>query len=381
MSNAISAIFAYKGSENLVHRDVLQAALSTIGIGMEYVAIGLLGIGEEGAVIKAQSRQGNIPVAIKIASPALLAKGKQATKLFALNKFNKTEQNKFRLRWINGCEVQRLLANSLPSTSILYVPKIIKLIESPLTVIMEFVDGITVLRYVTERRSFKDSMLLFLKLLTALKDMHKLGVVHRDLKPENIFITGDSINNPRIGVVDWTLAKFIGTDGITTVDEHLHIGTVPYASPKQMLSGDAAYATPTDDVFAIGVMLSEFCSFKKVPRPKNVDALRTSTAAVKAYIELLKTEVNPLVRPIFTRATAINETERYNSLDPFLYEFDKLIKSVGFFESARVFNLSLSELRDIVLQNTKALASIKYNILRTLHDETNVDLIDDVDFS
>ncbi|TWT94549.1 serine/threonine-protein kinase [Stieleria varia] len=81
---------------------------------------------------------------------------------------------------------------------------------------------------------------------------HRRGIVHRDLKPANILVTDDG--TPVL--LDFNLA--IITD---ETDNRVVGGTLPYMSPEQLDSlRTGAQSFPSDDVFAIGVILYELLS-------------------------------------------------------------------------------------------------------------------------
>ncbi len=72
----------------------------------------------------------------------------------------------------------------------------------------------------------------------ALQAAHDLGIVHRDLKPDNIMLTKGRDGSDMVKVVDFGIAKAMGSDEHQTVTRTgLVVGTPEYMSPEQ-LSGD-----------------------------------------------------------------------------------------------------------------------------------------------
>lgn len=83
---------------------------------------------------------------------------------------------------------------------------------------------------------------------------HDAGIIHRDLKPHNLFVT--QLTGARlIKVLDFGVAKFLGSSdpGVTATD--VAVGTPLYMSPEQLCRPDEV--SPRSDVWALGVVLYE----------------------------------------------------------------------------------------------------------------------------
>src|SRR5262249_24600178 len=90
------------------------------------------------------------------------------------------------------------------------------------------------------------------KLALALAEAHGRGVIHRDLKPSNIKI--NQRNEPV--VLDFGIARrAFHADEPLTQDGQI-MGTPPYMSPEQV-RGDSRAASPTSDVYSLGVIFYE----------------------------------------------------------------------------------------------------------------------------
>src|SRR5262245_28065941 len=122
-------------------------------------------------------------------------------------------------------------------------------------IVLEFVEGVSVTNYCTERSlSLRDRLTLFLRITNAVQYAHGRLVVHRDLKPSNILVQPDGA--PRL--LDFGIAKLLDAD----VDASLGLDTTPetrlltpeYAAPEQIRGEAPGTAT---DVYALGVLLFE----------------------------------------------------------------------------------------------------------------------------
>lgn len=83
----------------------------------------------------------------------------------------------------------------------------------------------------------------------ALEMAHARGVIHRDVKPDNVL----EAEPGQYKVTDFGIAKW-ARDGAVKTRTGIVLGTPAYVAPEQIL-GETA--TPTSDVYAMGVMLFE----------------------------------------------------------------------------------------------------------------------------
>jgi len=123
---------------------------------------------------------------------------------------------------------------------------------------MELVQGVPLLRYVSERAPDLEARLrLFLAICDAVKHVHAAGVVHRDLKSANILV--DESGAPRI--VDFGIARAVVDDGDGEADgprtlQGELVGTLAFASPEQV-RGASAEVDERSDVYSLGAILYE----------------------------------------------------------------------------------------------------------------------------
>src|SRR2546423_12060019 len=119
---------------------------------------------------------------------------------------------------------------------------------------MEFVEG-QPLTDVLEREGalpVARAAAIFAKVADALQAAHDLGIVHRDLKPDNIMLARARDGADVVKVVDFGIAKLVGSDTSQEVTKTgLGIGTPEFMSPEQ-LSGDKVDGR--SDIYALGLM-------------------------------------------------------------------------------------------------------------------------------
>jgi serine/threonine protein kinase len=138
-----------------------------------------------------------------------------------------------------------------------------------------------------------------LQVLSALDEAHRAGIVHRDVKPGNILLTesGDT------KVADFGIAKSIDDDQTTGV----LFGTAAYVSPER-LTGERA--TPSSDLYSLGVVLYEALSGRKpFAGDSPVDMVRAVQRGKFAPLE----GVDPQLRAVIEHAMAADPAKRYPS--------------------------------------------------------------------
>jgi serine/threonine protein kinase len=103
--------------------------------------------------------------------------------------------------------------------------------------------------------SLKRTLHVAVQIAGALTASHDVGIIHRDLKPENVFLIDRMGDVDFVKVLDFGLAKLLGTDakGMPRTLQGTIQGTPHYMSPEQCLGrSDVDHRT---DIYALGVIL------------------------------------------------------------------------------------------------------------------------------
>lgn len=95
-----------------------------------------------------------------------------------------------------------------------------------------------------------------LQVCEALAEAHGMGMIHRDVKLKNVFLAQTRGARPIVKVLDFGLAKTIGSHGdVSLTATNSVFGSPQYMSPEQMRSAKDVDAR--SDVWSIGVCLFE----------------------------------------------------------------------------------------------------------------------------
>ena len=154
---------------------------------------------------------------------------------------------------------------------------------------MEYVDGedlASLLRRIGRLPADK-ALALASDLCAGLAASHDRGFIHRDLKPANVMIDGRG--NARI--------TDLGLAGLA--DETTSIGGTPlYMAPEQLEQGTA---TPRSDLYALGLVLYEMFTGRRVFDALTVTDLRAQHAMAKTRPASLVHEIDPAVERVILR--------------------------------------------------------------------------------
>jgi serine/threonine protein kinase len=161
--------------------------------------------------------------------------------------------------------------------------------------VMEYVDGTSLRRLIAQKAVTDRDVLDFLPQIgEALQHAHENGVVHRDVKPENILV--DRRN--RVRLVDFGLAKWLGSAAGRDPDEGRVAGTWGYMAPEQVSAPETV--DHRADVFSTGVVCYEMLT-GEVPR----DDRRPPSA---------RAATDPRFDPIVLRALEPDRERRYQQM-------------------------------------------------------------------
>jgi len=202
-------------------------------LGGRYEILQLLGRGGMGAVYKAQDKELDRTVALKLIRPDL-ARNPEMVRRF--------KQELILARQVTHKNVIRIFDLGQADG--------IKFIT------MDFVAGHDLRALLKEKGKFPptEAARIMLQICRALEAAHGEHVIHRDLKPQNIMLDGKG----RVYVMDFGIARSVHVPGMTQTGAL--IGTPEYMSPEQA-RGESL--DQRSDIFSLGVIFYEILTGAK----------------------------------------------------------------------------------------------------------------------
>ncbi|WP_232054710.1 PEGA domain-containing protein [Thermococcus sp. 2319x1] len=183
-----------------------------------------------------------------------------------------------------------------------------------------------------------------------LKHAHSKGIYHRDLKPLNILLKSDL--TPKI--TDWGLAK-VGTMSST----RSVLGYTPlYAAPEHLLPGKYGHTDARTDIWQLGVIFYELLT-GKLPFEGYTYEEVFGKIVDESFRHRKPSEINPELGKydgIFERLLAKRKEERYQSVDEFLRDLEKL---EGVEKRRKELEKEVEELKKSLAKSMEALKQSK----------------------
>lgn len=174
---------------------------------------------------------------------------------------------------------------------------------------MEVVEGPsleTLLRHQSlTPRAFLEAMA---QVCDGLQAAHAKGIVHRDIKPANIMIAREG-ERPVAKILDFGVAKSLGQEATQTGNV---VGTLAYMAPEYLRLGKA---TPSADLFAVGVILFEgLAGHRPFQGDTNGSLIYCILNEPTPELDTTRLEgLSPALRDLILRALAKDPLERFGS--------------------------------------------------------------------
>jgi len=216
-----------------------------------------------------------------------------------------------RAQFLNDSNLLEQFRREAKSTARLIHPYIINIYDVISTeeeqyIVMEYVDGITLKRFMEQRRLTLCEVLdISIRLAEGLRHAHNRNVVHCDIKPLNILL--DKELTPKIA--DFGIAKVVSSQ--TMVYTNAIMGSVHYISPEQASGAKVTYLS---DIYSLGVVIFEMLT-GHVPY-NGATAVAVAMMHVEKPIPQLSEYIEQVpegLQAIIDKAMAKDPNERYQN--------------------------------------------------------------------
>jgi len=291
--SAAAAGGSSSSDQTLAHETSVPGLEPGTVLGGRYEILHLLGEGGMGAVYKAQDRELDRLVALKVIrpelaySPAILQRFKQELILAR----QVTHKNVIRIYDFGEADGVKFLT-------------------------MEYVEGSDLKTLLRERGKFApvEAVRVMQQVCRALDASHSEGVIHRDLKPSNVMLDKQG----KVLVMDFGLARMQGGNGLTLTGAL--VGTPEYMAPEQ------AKGQPVDvqsDIYGAGLIFYELLT-GKVPYPADsaLQSLMKRTQERALPASQLDNSVPRVLSVIVGRCLELEPRNRYQNAAELLADLE-----------------------------------------------------------
>ena len=140
---------------------------------------------------------------------------------------------------------------SLQDPNIVNVVSIEEVDKLGLSIVMEWIDGVTLGEWLKQPHSKKEKLRVLHQLITTLGYVHQHQTAHRDLKPSNVMVTHRGNN---VKLIDFGLSD---TDSFDYMK--VPAGTVGYRAPEmEAVEASATINYQRADIYSLGRIIEDF---------------------------------------------------------------------------------------------------------------------------
>ena len=256
----------------------------------------MIGEGGMAVVYKATDHRLNRQVAVKIMRPEM------------------AEDEEFRRRFLTEAHAVAKLSNH----NIVAIYDVSRS-NSVEYLVMEFVDGITLMKYMERRGAlgWRETLHFSRQIARALKHAHERGIIHRDIKPNNIMLLKDGT----IKVADFGIAAL---ENEANEMKGQAIGSIHYIAPEQA-RGENPDAR--SDLYSLGVVMYEMLTGEKPYLGDSIGeiAVKHMNAEPVPPHEKVKDVPEELER-ITMKAMSADINARYQTADEMLNDLEAFVQ-------------------------------------------------------
>lgn len=195
-----------------------------------------------------------------------------------------------------------------------FIVKYLKRLQTHQYLILEYIEGQSLRKKIDDCTiiSLPETLQICLQVADGIDYLHKHKLIHFDIKPDNILITP----NGSIKIIDFGLARQVGTEDILAKDFREPQGTPDYISPEQLCGKRSCFQS---DIYSFGIVVYEMLT-GKLPYPKSLDLNEIRGRLIKPPVPPRHYNPNlpPSVQEIILKALATDPEKRYRTASDFI---------------------------------------------------------------
>lgn len=217
-----------------------------------------------------------------------------------------------------------------------------KLNENTILIIMEYIDGPTLSKYISNSGviPLNESIYIFEQVLIGVNELHKNSniIIHRDLKPDNILISKDL---SKVKIIDFGISSVLKKTKDKSnkmevfTNEASFFGTIPYITPdvlsykSQSKDNLASLITKQFDFHSLGVIFYEMITGKKIFYYEDENSVRSIGLPLIYDIVPMKSISEDFpndIENIILKLIASKEEDyhyRYSNIEEILYDLQE----------------------------------------------------------
>jgi serine/threonine-protein kinase len=205
------------------------------------------------------------------------------------------------------------VASLVGHPNVVEVHAVLILAREPPILVMDLLEGESLDRVLSARKKLppKEVVSILVPLVGAVRAAHLRGVLHRDLKPQNVFLASDGAEwaPPVVMLLDFGLAKLLGSDVEALTRTGAIVGTPHYMAPEQLFGERDVDARA--DVWAIGVIAYECLSGRRpLEGSSYAQLVRSATRGAHESLARAAPGVSPELASLVDRMLAYERESR-----------------------------------------------------------------------
>lgn len=216
-------------------------------------------------------------------------------------------------------------------------PNVIKMLDFGILdsghpyMVMEYVDGISLFRFLKEHGYQSPDFALYLmkQICRGMAAVHSTGIVHRDLKASNIMVI-DLETDPQVIIIDFGIAKSLDAEGQFKTLTHVGnvIGTPRYMSPEQAMGKKLDQRS---DIYSMGCILFELLTNRALfEGATGIDTINKHVAEAPPSLADAQSDAEfpDALEALVSKMVAKDPADRYQNTEELMIAIDEVYSAV-----------------------------------------------------